>query len=41
MSGDSVIPNLDLFGVLSDVAVDGFVDLTTLAACYPENQVIE
>ena len=41
MSRDSIIPDLDLFGVLDDVAVDGLVDIATLATCYPENQVIE
>lgn len=36
-----IIPNLDLFGVLCDVAVDGLVDLITLSTCYSQNQVIE
>ena len=37
MSSASIIPDLDLLGVLSDVAVDGFVDVATLATRYPEN----
>lgn len=41
MSRDSIIPDLDLFGVLNDVAVDGLVDVATLATRYPEDQVIE
>jgi hypothetical protein len=41
MSRASVIPDLDLLGVLSDVAVDGLFDLIALATRYPENQVVE
>lgn len=37
----SVIPNLDLLGILCNVAVDGLVDLMTLATCDSQNQVIE
>lgn len=36
-----VIPDLDLFGVLCNVAVDGLVDLMALAACYSQDQVVE
>jgi hypothetical protein len=41
MSKASIIPDLDLLSVLSDVAVDGLVDLITLATRYSQNQVIE
>jgi hypothetical protein len=37
----SIIPDLDLLSVLSDVAVDGLFDFITLASRYPENQVVE
>lgn len=37
----SVIPDLDLLGILCNVAVDGLVDLISLSTCYPEDQVIE
>jgi hypothetical protein len=37
----SIIPDLDLFGVLGDVAVNGFVDLIAFATCYPEDQIVE
>lgn len=41
MSSTSIIPDLNLLGVLGDVAVDSFVDVATLATRYPEDQVIE
>lgn len=40
-SGLSIVPDFDLLGVLSNVAVDGLVDVATFATCYPEDQVIK
>lgn len=36
-----VIPNFDLFRILSDVAVDRLFDEVALAACDPEDEVIQ